>query len=126
MLFRSPAAGSATFHTLPAFLAELRRRSLQVEITELDVSDRLLPSTITERDRGVAATYDAFLKAVLPEPALRRITSWGLSDRGSWLNTAFPRPDGLPQRPLPYDTALRAKPARSSIAERLQSITPPR
>ena len=122
----APAEGSPTFRTLPAFLAELRRRGLQVEITELDVSDRLLPADTAQRDRRVADTYDAFLKAVLPEPALRRITSWGLSDRGSWLNTSFPRPDGLPQRPLPYDEALRPKPARSSIAERLQSITPPR
>ena len=122
----APAEGSPTFRTLPAFLAELRRRGLQVEITELDVSDRLLPADTAQRDRRVADTYDAFLKAVLQEPALRRITSWGLSDRGSWLNTSFPRPDGLPQRPLPYDEALRPKPARSSIAERLQSITPPR
>lgn len=122
----APATGAARFRSLPAFLAELRRRGLQVEITELDVSDRLLPADIATRDKAVAATYDAFLQAVLPEPSLRRITSWGLSDQGSWLNSRFPRPDGLPQRPLPYDAALRPKPARSSIAARLQSPTPPR
>ncbi|MEB3105012.1 MAG: endo-1,4-beta-xylanase, partial [Cyanobacteriota bacterium] len=60
------------------------------------------------------------LRAVLPEPALKQITTWGLSDRDTWLNGAFPRSDGLPQRPLPYDANLQAKPARSSIAAALQ------
>ena len=117
----APADGTAQFQSLPAFLAELRRRGLQLEITELDVSDRLLPADPSTRDKAVAATYDAFLGAVLPEPSLRRITSWGLSDQGSWLNTAFPRADGRPQRPLPYDAALQPKLARSTIAARLQS-----
>lgn len=116
----APKEGAARFATLPAFLQELRRRGLAVEITELDVSDRELPGDIAVRDGRVAATYDAFLRAVLPEPALRQITTWGLSDRGTWLNAAFPRSDGLPQRPLPYDANLRPKPARSSIAAALQ------
>ena len=122
----APATGSPTFRTLPAFLGELRRRGLQVEITELDVSDRLLSAAIDLRDQRVAATYDAFLKAVLTEPALRRITTWGLSDRTTWLNSSFPRPDGRPQRPLPFDNALRAKPAHISIQKDLQTITSPR
>ncbi|MFM8258445.1 MAG: endo-1,4-beta-xylanase [Vulcanococcus sp.] len=116
----APAQGTPEFRSLPAFLTELRRRGLQLEITELDVSDRALPADPALRDSLVAATYDAFLKAVLTEPAVRRITSWGLSDRDTWLNQALPRADGLPQRPLPYDAALHAKPARSSIAARLQ------
>lgn len=116
----APAEGKPEFRSLPGFLAELRRRGLQLEITELDVSDRALPADQAVRDTRVAATYDAFLNAVLAEPGVRRITSWGLSDRDTWLNKALPRADGLPQRPLPYDTALQAKPARSSIAARLQ------
>jgi endo-1,4-beta-xylanase len=116
----APKEGAPRFATLPAFLQELRRRGLAVEITELDVSDRELPAAIAVRDARVAATYDAFLRAVLPEPALRQITTWGLSDRDTWLNAAFPRSDGLPQRPLPYDANLRTKPARSSIAAALQ------
>ncbi len=122
----APKEGEPRFSTLPAFLQELRRRGLAVEITELDVSDRELPADIALRDARVAATYDAFLQAVLPEPGLRQITTWGLSDRDTWLNSAFPRSDGLPQRPLPYNASLQAKPARSSIAARLQQIAPPR
>lgn len=118
----APSAGEPRFTSLPAFLRQLRQRGLAVEITELDVSDRQLPADITLRDDRVAATYAAFLQAVLPEPALRQITSWGLSDRDTWLNSAFPRRDGLPQRPLPYDSELRAKPAHSTITSRLQQV----
>jgi endo-1,4-beta-xylanase len=122
----APRDGTPRFRTLPAFLEQLRRRGLTVEITELDVSDRELPADIGLRDSRVADTYDAFLAAVLAEPALKQITSWGLSDRSTWLNDAFPRSDGLPQRPLPYDAALQPKAARSSIAARLQQPGPRR
>lgn len=118
----APRDGQPQFTTLPAFLRQLRQRGLMVEITELDVSDRDLPADISRRDQQVAATYDALLAAVLKEPALRQITTWGLSDRNSWLNTAFPRRDGLPQRPLPYDSALQPKHALSSIRARLQQL----
>lgn len=42
--------------------------------------------------------------------------SFGLSDRYTWLEEDFPRPDGAPRRPLAYDDALRAKPARGALA----------
>ena len=115
----APRSGKPQFSTLPLFLRQLRERGLVIEITELDVSDRELPADIDRRDEQVAATYDAFLAAVLSEPALRQITTWGISDRSSWLQNAFPRSDGLPQRPLPYDNALHPKRALSSIRARL-------
>lgn len=117
----APAGGEPSFSSLPGFLAELRRLGLEVQITELDVSDRELPAAPALRDARVATTYDAFLRAVLAEPAVTLVSTWGLSDRDSWLNQAFPRADGLPQRPLPYDADLRAKSARSRIAARLQA-----
>jgi endo-1,4-beta-xylanase len=46
---------------------------------------------------------------------------WGLSDKRSWLNDKFPRPDGLPQRPLPLDADLRPKLMWSAIAGALDS-----
>jgi endo-1,4-beta-xylanase len=120
----APAEGDPSFRSLPGFLAELRRLGLQVQITELDVSDRELPADPALRDARVAATYDAFLRVVLAEPAVTLVSTWGLSDRDSWLNQAFPRADGLPQRPLPYDADLRPKSARSRIAARLQAKGP--
>jgi endo-1,4-beta-xylanase len=43
------------------------------------------------------------------------VLTWGLSDRRSWLNEAFPRPDKLPQRPLPLDPNLQRKKLWASI-----------
>lgn len=121
----APGSGSPQFTTLASFLQELHWRGLKVQITELDVSDRELPADIAVRDARVAETYDRFLEVVLREPCVEQITTWGLSDRDSWLNSTFPRSDGLPQRPLPYDEHLRAKPLRSIIAARLIQTTPP-
>ncbi len=108
-------SGATTYRTLPAFLRELAALNLDVYVTELDVNDRELPAAIPERDRAVAAVYAAFLSAVLPEPRLKLITSWGLSDRTTWLNSFFPRTDGLPQRPLPFDANNQNKPATTAI-----------
>lgn len=80
---------------------------------------RALPAAIPERDRAVAAVYTAFLAAVLPEPRLKLITGWGLSDRTTWLNSFFPRADGLPQRPLPFDANNQAKPATTATLKAL-------
>lgn len=104
-------SGPTTFRTLPAFLRELAALTLDIYVTELDVNDRELTSAIPERDRAVAA--------VLPEPRLRLITSWGLGDRTTWLNSFFPRADGLPQRPLPFDENNQAKPATAAIVAAL-------
>jgi endo-1,4-beta-xylanase len=112
-------SGPTTFRTLPAFLRELAALNLDVYVTELDVNDRELPAAIPERDRAVAAVYTAFLAAVLPEPRLKLITSWGLSDRTTWLNAFLPRADGLPQRPLPFDENNQAKPATAAIVAAL-------
>ena len=120
----APQQGAPQFRTLPTFLETLRQLGLEVQITELDVSDRQLPADPGRRDGAVAVTYGAFLAAVLPEPALRLVGTWGLSDQRSWLNQAFPRRDGLPQRPLPYDNTLRPKAARSSIAAGLMQQPP--
>jgi len=113
-------SGPTTFRTLPAFLRELAALDLDIFVTELDVNDRELPAAIPERDRAVAAVYGAFLAAVLPEPRLKLITTWGLSDRTSWLNAFMPRADGLPQRPLPFDADNRPKPATATIQAALE------
>ncbi|MCP9933652.1 endo-1,4-beta-xylanase [Cyanobium sp. Candia 9D4] len=113
-------SGPTTFRTLPAFLRELAALDLDILVTELDVNDRELPAAIPERDRAVAAVYGAFLAAVLPEPRLKLITTWGLSDRTTWLNAFMPRADGLPQRPLPFDEDNRPKAATATIQAALE------
>ncbi len=114
-------SGPTTFHSLPGFLRELAALGLDIDVTELDVNDRELPAAISERDRAVAAVYAGFLAAILPEPRLKLITSWGLSDRTTWLNQFLPRADGLPQRPLPFDRDDRPKPATAAIQAALKT-----
>lgn len=53
--------------------------------------------------------------AVLEEPAVIAVLTWGLSDRYTWLLTAQPRKDRAPVRPLPLDANLNRKLAWNAI-----------
>ena len=94
---------------LNRFVQDIADMGLGVVVTELDVRDDRLPADIASRDIAVAAHARAWLDAVLPCPAVTGVLTWGLSDRRSWLNDTFRRPDGLPQRPLPLDADLKRK-----------------
>jgi len=98
------------------FLRNVADLGLKILITELDVVDQELPGDINDRDQMVAAAYEAYLSAVLDEPAVIAVITWGLSDRYSWVSRFFPRSDNLPVRPLPLDTDLNRKPAWAAIA----------
>lgn len=104
---------------LGGFIREIRRLGLRVFITEMDVDDASLPADERVRDRMVAATYARFLDVALGSGAVEVVITWGLTDRSTWLNRFDARKDGLPQRSLPFDTALRPKPAWKIIARHL-------
>lgn len=106
---------------LAKFVADIAAMGLRVIVTELDVRDNKLPADIPSRDDAVAAMGRAWLDAVLVNPAVLGVLTWGLSDRRSWLNTKFPRPDGLPQRPLPLDAELARKKLWTAIAGALDT-----
>ena len=89
---------------------------LKILITEMDVTDQKLPKDINERDRIVAGMYEDYLSAVLDEPAVIAVLTWGLSDRYSWLSSYKPRPDKAPVRPLPFDAQMQRKLAWNAIA----------
>ncbi len=107
---------------LTRFLDDVCGLGLRVIVTELDVRDDGLPSAITPRDAAVAAQTSAFLDTVLAHKAVLGVLTWGLSDKGTWLNRTFPRADGLSQRPLPLDDALVRKPMWQAIAQALDSL----
>jgi endo-1,4-beta-xylanase len=114
---------------LRRFLAAVAALGLEIQITELDVTDERAPADIAKRDRLVADTYRRYLDTVLAEPAVRMVVTWGLSDRHSWIvrketNQERWRADGLPSRPLPFDAALRAKPALAAIASAFAEAPP--
>jgi endo-1,4-beta-xylanase len=102
-----------------AYLGEIARRGLDIYITELDVNDVAFPNAIDERDRLVAERYRSFLGAALSEPAVKMVINWQLGDAYSWLQDPEVRrklTNGRPARPLPFDSALRRKPAWTAIA----------
>jgi endo-1,4-beta-xylanase len=104
---------------LSRFVADIASLGLKVIVTELDLRDDRLPADLASRDQAVADHARAWLDAVLPNPAVLGMLTWGLSDRRSWLNDRFPRPDGLPQRPLPLDTELNRTRLWQAIAAAL-------
>jgi endo-1,4-beta-xylanase len=102
------------------FLSDVAQRGLRILITELDVLDSGLPAQPRVRDRMVADVYRRYLDAALAEPAVAAVMTFGLSDRYTWLQEDYPRRDGARRRPLPFDRALRPKPAYDALAGALR------
>ncbi len=106
------------------FLSEIEARGVKIMITELDVLDNGAPSDVKERDRAVADAYKRILDVALDSRALIAVVTWGLSDRYTWLTAryspSFARPDGLPGRPLPFDSDYAPKPAYWTLLRALQ------
>lgn len=94
------------------FLSQVAGLGLKILITELDIDDRNLTQTPSERDRLVGDMAAQFLSAALSERAVGGILTWGLSDKYSWLNTGTyqKRSDGTMNRCLPYDDQFERKP----------------
>ena len=97
------------------FLGEIASLGLKIMITELDVADNKLPLDINKRDRIVAGVYEDYLSAALDEKAVILVTTWGLSDRYSWLNDFAPRKDKAAVRPMPFDRNYQSKLAMKAI-----------
>jgi endo-1,4-beta-xylanase len=104
-----------------AFLASVASRGLDIFITEMDVLDDGLRGDIATIDAGVADTYRRYLDATLQEPAVKIVINFGLTDRYTWLQEDFPRRDGQPRRPLPFDANLQPKPAYDAILTAFQN-----
>jgi endo-1,4-beta-xylanase len=97
------------------FLRDIADRGLDILVTELDVLDDDLPADAALRDQAVAGTYARYLEVALDEPAVRSVMTFGLTDRYTWLQEDYPREDGAPRRPLPFDENLQPKPAVDAI-----------
>jgi endo-1,4-beta-xylanase len=110
------------------FLRDVAARGVRILVTELDVFDIGISGTLLDRDNAVAAMYRDVLDVLLDEPAVASVTTWGLSDRYTWLtpatDPAYLRMDGAGARPLPLDERFRPKPAFFAIANALQRARP--
>jgi endo-1,4-beta-xylanase len=106
------------------FLSDVADRGLDVFITELDVLDDGLPADANTRDAAVADIYRRYLDVALDERAVRTLTTFGLSDRYTWLQEDYPRSDGAARRPLPFDARMHPTPALGALRSSLAGATP--
>lgn len=100
---------------ITAFCRELGRLGVGVRVTELDVIDWKLPGPAGQRDKLIADLTSAFLGAVIEGQRPEVITTWGLSDKSSWIHDVFKRQDSMRARPLPLDENYRPKPMMAAI-----------
>jgi endo-1,4-beta-xylanase len=98
-----------------AFLSAVADRGLKILITEMDVLDDSLPAKVKPRDAAIADVYHTYLDTALVEPAVISLITFGLSDRYTWLQEDYPRYDGAPRRPLPFDDEMSPTPAYAAL-----------
>ena len=96
--------------SLSKFVSTLARLGIKILVTELDVIDWRLSKNRVRRDAGVANVAAEFLQALYSAGKVDSITSWGITDRYSWISDVFKRKDGAPNRPLPLDRNYQPKP----------------
>lgn len=114
------AKGPIAQGAVRSFLTELAAMGVEVAITELDVLESDRSGTIASRDAEVADATARLLDAACDSPALTSVTTWGLSDRSSWLQDREPPTRDAQRcspvdchalnRGLPYDGAMQPKP----------------
>jgi len=110
-------------------IREAAKIGLEVYITEMDVNTRTLAGDANAQDAGVAAVYKSYLELVLPEPNVKALLTWGITDAHTWLNQSRQswavRPDGTRQRPLPFDDGYAPTSAFFAMRNALDSTRQP-
>jgi endo-1,4-beta-xylanase len=107
--FQAHFTGSAyaTREDLSANLARFAAAGLDLGISELDVAMSGTPGSTAEKLRREAEIYAGVAAACQAQPACKRLTVWGITDRHSWLAPA--------DLPLLFDDAYAAKPAHAAV-----------
>jgi endo-1,4-beta-xylanase len=126
------ARGRIPQRALGAFLGELAARDLTLLVTELDVKEADYAASAERRDARVGAAVASVMEVWLDQPRLAAVTTWGLTDRYSWLEVT---PADLARHPgawrdgsspglnrgLPLDSSLRAKPMYDALLSTFRS-----
>lgn len=117
------------------FLRQVAEMGLSIVVTELDVKEADYVAPADERDRLVADEVRRYLDVVLSQRRVLGVTTWGLSDRHSWLEVTpedyarFPGAwtdgsgPGL-NRGLPLNSSMRPKPMYFAIRDALWYVEP--
>ncbi|MGH7738042.1 MAG: endo-1,4-beta-xylanase [Candidatus Tyrphobacter sp.] len=118
--------------SIAAFLREVAAMGLSIAVTELDVKEADYIAPMETRDRLVADEVRRYLDVVLAQQGITGVTTWGLSDRHSWLEViaadyarfpgAWTHGDGPGlNRGLPLDSSMRRKPMYYAIRDALSA-----
>jgi endo-1,4-beta-xylanase len=113
---------------LAPFFTRIADLGLSIAITELDVKEETLRGDVAQRDQRVADHVQAYLDIALEQKSVTGLTTWGLSDRHSWLQKQPVRPSANPtgmNRGLPYDGALEPKPVYWAIQQAMSGAKAP-
>jgi len=110
-------------------IREAAKMGLEVYVTELDVNTRKLEGGDADQDTAVAAVYKNYLGLVLPEPNVKAVLTWGITDAHTWLNQSREkwavRSDGARQRPLPFYDDYTPAPAFFALRGALDASRKP-
>ncbi|MEA2424559.1 MAG: endo,4-beta-xylanase [Thermoleophilaceae bacterium] len=93
--------------TLTDTIRRFAALGVEVEITEMDVGTSLLDGSTQQRLALQASAYGNAARACNAVQACTRFTTWGFTDRVSWLGPA--------EMGLPFDTQYRPKPAFEAV-----------
>ena len=93
--------------TMRDTMAQLAALGVEVQITEMDVGTSILDGTRELRLQRQAVAYGAAARACNSIKACTRFTTWGFTDRFSWLGPA--------EMALPFDGQYRPKPAFEAV-----------
>jgi endo-1,4-beta-xylanase len=93
--------------TIATTMRRLAALGVEVEITEMDVGTSLLDGSAAQRLARQAQVYGDAARACNAVEACTRFTTWGFTDRFSWLGPA--------ELGLPFDAQYRPKPAADAI-----------
>jgi endo-1,4-beta-xylanase len=126
------AKGSISTSAVSAFVTELRQLGLAVAVTELDVKEVSYTAPREVRDALVGDAVRRYLDVVLADPSVVGVTTWGLTDRHSWLDItpadyarfpgAWASGDGPGvNRGLPFDTSMQPKPMYLALEQAIRA-----
>ncbi len=103
-----------------AVAAQFSDLGLQVAVTEMDVKIQNSTQPLPETLDAQADLFGNIAGACVAEPACSTFTTWGFTDRHSWI----PEHTGRPDAALPFDEHYRPKPAYFAICQALRARDP--
>ncbi|MGJ8558913.1 MAG: endo-1,4-beta-xylanase [Litorimonas sp.] len=103
------------------FVDEIVGMDYDLILSEFDVNDTRMTADIAKRDAQVAAYGGAFLDMMLDYKEVSEMLAWGMADHYSWLQTWWPRKDGIRKRATLYDETLQPKPLYDAVMNSLRN-----